>query len=185
MTTPQYQAYLRSDHWRAFRKKVRAKRNACETCGCKSLLSVHHLTYANIGHEDELDVMVLCDACHSRVHGKTINTFHFKRGKKAKPTPKKQKPKQPAKQPRINAKNPYEVSRFIATHLDKRMTDDQWLIARMARAKGLDTAEIASVVGVDARKFEWFLRGSCQIKKDQVAAAVEYVKSKPFPGNAV
>jgi hypothetical protein len=186
MSNHEYRAYLRSNHWRQFRKSVLAVRSECETCGCKSLLNVHHLTYANIGYEDELDVMVLCDACHSRVHGKTINTFQFLRGKKPKAnTPPKKKKPAPVKQPRVNVKNPYEVSRFIANHLDKRMTDDQWLIARMVRAKGLDTAEIAATVGVDPRKFIGFIRGSCQIKKEQVAAAVEYVKSKPFPGNAV
>ncbi len=66
----QYNAYINSKKWRAFREKIFAERGRrCERCEFDGKgLQVHHLTYTRFGHELATDVEVLCKACHFLKH---------------------------------------------------------------------------------------------------------------------
>ena len=64
-----YEIYLESEEWRQKRIKVFERDNyKCVHCGSTSNLSVHHLTYANLYHEELHDLVTVCDACHSAFH---------------------------------------------------------------------------------------------------------------------
>jgi hypothetical protein len=69
-TKEKYQLYLKSTHWLNFRSQARKFfKYTCQICGSKRKLSVHHLSYVNIGHESLLDVTLVCDPCHKKLHG--------------------------------------------------------------------------------------------------------------------
>jgi ATP-dependent DNA helicase RecQ len=52
---------LRRDGWR------------CQSCGVMSKLEVHHQTFrSHSGDDSELNLIILCTACHARTHHKTI-----------------------------------------------------------------------------------------------------------------
>lgn len=56
--------------WYAIRKWALLRAgNRCEQCGATSMLSVHHLTYNNLGKEHPEDLRVLCQTCHDKAHG--------------------------------------------------------------------------------------------------------------------
>ena len=77
--SPEYQRYLLSPTWRAFREEMLWARDfTCERCGTRcppkkladgKRLEVHHLTYERLGFELPSDVQVLCSVCHSETHG--------------------------------------------------------------------------------------------------------------------
>lgn len=62
-----YGEYLRSPHWRRLVRKWRKK--ACEYCGSKTRLCLHHRTYVNLGAELRSDLKTLCETCHRAEHG--------------------------------------------------------------------------------------------------------------------
>lgn len=68
--------YLRSSHWREFRKTALAAAAwTCQAYGCQNrhILDVHHKSYKRLGHEQLSDVVVLCRIHHRDVHsGKDI-----------------------------------------------------------------------------------------------------------------
>lgn len=71
LTDMPYDLYLESDHWKALRTKAIAHYgDTCVLCDRKPV-QVHHRTYARRGFEQLTDLIVLCDDCHSRYHGKT------------------------------------------------------------------------------------------------------------------
>lgn len=61
-----YGEYLASPHWRSFRR--RHIKRACESCGAKRWLCLHHITYARLGKERKADVATLCADCHRELH---------------------------------------------------------------------------------------------------------------------
>ena len=85
--SPEYIAYLRSPEWAARRAEaLDAADHQCEgfrdwgdderafwdpeydfrfECGRTDRLSVHHVTYERLGHEEPSDLMVLCPNCHT------------------------------------------------------------------------------------------------------------------------
>ncbi len=67
-----YKLYLQTQHWHDFRKEaLRAAQYKCQLCNEKNeQLDVHHRDYTNRGHETFNDVIVLCDPCHKKFHGK-------------------------------------------------------------------------------------------------------------------
>lgn len=70
-TKEAYKKYLNSFHWKRVRyRKLLEIKFCCESCGAKNNLSVHHLTYENIGREKLDDLQVLCSSCHRKAHGK-------------------------------------------------------------------------------------------------------------------
>lgn len=64
-----HQIYLQSEHWRKTRAEaiVRAG-GACEICGCRGRLEVHHESYKRLWKEIPDDLFVLCDVCHRMYH---------------------------------------------------------------------------------------------------------------------
>ena len=65
-----YRWYLCSDQWRKTRAHVLNTREmACERCGAKQNLEVHHLSYERIGNELDSDLTLLCRKCHGSTHG--------------------------------------------------------------------------------------------------------------------
>lgn len=66
-----YAEYLQTPHWRRTRNRALMRAGyACEDCGKRAGLQVHHLTYARIGAELPADLCVLCDDCHSDAHAR-------------------------------------------------------------------------------------------------------------------
>lgn len=71
MATLEYSRYLQSAHWKRLRAKViKAAGGRCITCGTDAHITVHHLTYARLGHEEPEDLQVLCRTCHGTLHGR-------------------------------------------------------------------------------------------------------------------
>jgi 5-methylcytosine-specific restriction endonuclease McrA len=62
-----YRGFLLSATWRATVRKYRKK--ACQWCGSKRRLCLHHLTYARLGAERAADLVTICEDCHRTEHG--------------------------------------------------------------------------------------------------------------------
>jgi 5-methylcytosine-specific restriction endonuclease McrA len=70
---PNYQEYIKSRAWFAYRRHlIGVMGNCCEFCGSEpgnhNPLQLHHLTYKNLGNETFEDLFVLCLSCHEEVH---------------------------------------------------------------------------------------------------------------------
>lgn len=70
LTKFQYSNYMRSKHWRKFRKKMwKQKPHRCWICNMETQkLDLHHKTYKNLGNEKANQVIFLCRPCHSKLH---------------------------------------------------------------------------------------------------------------------
>ena len=65
MHSKKYRNYMHSNAWQQRRlAKLEAANWRCEYCGETDRLSVHHLTYERLGHEQTDDLIVLCKSCH-------------------------------------------------------------------------------------------------------------------------
>ncbi len=74
MQTEFYKRYIRSIKW----KKKAAERieydgRKCRMCNrpestCRNGLSVHHISYKNLGHESLNEIISLCPGCHQKLH---------------------------------------------------------------------------------------------------------------------
>lgn len=63
-----YTEYLKSNHWRSFRKKVLSFwNNECSLCGAPAT-EAHHRNYNSLGKEKITDCIALCRNCHERHH---------------------------------------------------------------------------------------------------------------------
>jgi 5-methylcytosine-specific restriction endonuclease McrA len=62
-----YRLYMRSPLWRIRRQIwiIRAG-GRCQQCRSRRQLTIHHLTYARLGHERRADIAVLCWPCHQQ-----------------------------------------------------------------------------------------------------------------------
>jgi hypothetical protein len=68
-TAAWYSEYLRSDRWKAFRKKIIAERgDLCEVCKIIPHFSLHHRTYIRLWQELPEDVLLVCKDCHDGIH---------------------------------------------------------------------------------------------------------------------
>ena len=77
-----YREYLKTSHWRNVRNAMlmlygcRCQGARCTNLdsyyGDEELLDVHHLTYANRGHERFADLALLCLSCHRLQHVEAI-----------------------------------------------------------------------------------------------------------------
>jgi hypothetical protein len=77
-----YQEYLKTSYWKKLSKLVKEKAgNKCQVCNSRLSLNAHHRSYLNKGDPDKeiLDLICLCENCHSLFHKKT------KKIKKKKP----------------------------------------------------------------------------------------------------
>jgi hypothetical protein len=65
-----YPDYLKSKHWKEFKQRAwkNSKHKACNICGKRYNLVLHHRSYANLGKESLNDVVLLCKDCHKDVH---------------------------------------------------------------------------------------------------------------------
>ena len=63
-----YQEYLMSDLWLEKREYILTLKHACEICGGKDNLNVHHKNYESVGNENTEDIIVLCRRCHQKEH---------------------------------------------------------------------------------------------------------------------
>ena len=69
----EYRAYIKSYAWRARRQRALEKAGfRCQVCGDRRRLEAHHVTYANLGHELDEDLTVLCWQCH------VVATWHIR-----------------------------------------------------------------------------------------------------------
>jgi len=71
-TKPNYKEYLQSPHWKTLTAAKREEAgNKCQLCNDGEVtLHVHHRTYENIYKETLKDLIVLCENCHKKFHGK-------------------------------------------------------------------------------------------------------------------
>lgn len=65
MTAVNYDAYLRSEAWRAKRAEALDRAgHRCQLCNAGRQLEVHHRTYDRLGREHSADLTVPCGRCH-------------------------------------------------------------------------------------------------------------------------
>jgi 5-methylcytosine-specific restriction endonuclease McrA len=56
--------------WERRSEIVEARGAVCEACGIDGeALELHHLTYENLGDENDSELVLLCGECHCRAHG--------------------------------------------------------------------------------------------------------------------
>ncbi len=71
-----YQRYLKSNHWKRLRRKLLGDgRGYCCACGLEALLVLHHVTYCRLGQERKVDLVPVCEMCHSMIHEKLNEVF--------------------------------------------------------------------------------------------------------------
>ncbi len=64
-----YQKYLHSDGWKARKEKYEESHSKeCFVCGTDSNICLHHLTYENLGKEEDEDLIWLCKGHHKEIH---------------------------------------------------------------------------------------------------------------------
>lgn len=67
----QYEQHLRSARWNITRSQIIIRDGGmCTKCGATQRLDVHHVSYLNLGHELQSDLVTLCRRCHDETHGK-------------------------------------------------------------------------------------------------------------------
>lgn len=74
MTRDEYQRYLASPWWQWVRgmamQRAQARLyGACERCGERRAIDVHHLSYVRLGAEWPEDLLAVCRECHAELHG--------------------------------------------------------------------------------------------------------------------
>lgn len=64
-----YHAYLQSDLWRRKRFSILLRdHHWCQGCAMVKATQVHHLSYDNVGQEEDDDLISLCKDCHELAH---------------------------------------------------------------------------------------------------------------------
>lgn len=65
-----YKDYLKTEHWKLMRQRMRKVKNnqCCFICKDTEKLDVHHRYYENLGNEHTKELMFLCRSCHYSVH---------------------------------------------------------------------------------------------------------------------
>ena len=69
MNKDEYIEYLKSEHWKSFKKRYKKAKSPqfCLGCGNKRI-QLHHRTYARLGKERYEDIFPLCGKCHIKLH---------------------------------------------------------------------------------------------------------------------
>jgi hypothetical protein len=69
MSAEDKQTYMLSTKWQELRALVFIRdKHTCQSCGSKSSLNCHHITYDRLGAEDLSDLITLCATCHTTLH---------------------------------------------------------------------------------------------------------------------
>ena len=69
MSAEDKQQYMLSKEWQELRTLVfRRDKHICQSCGSKSSLNCHHITYDRLGAEELADLTTLCTTCHTALH---------------------------------------------------------------------------------------------------------------------
>lgn len=63
-----YQQYIVSQPWKEKALRHLGAHPRCFVCNTLARLTVHHCTYARLGHEDAADLVTLCRQCHFTLH---------------------------------------------------------------------------------------------------------------------
>lgn len=65
-----YEGYISSPKWAAFRTRYFSSDwpSGCVVCSATSRMTLHHVSYVNLGDESFIDVVPLCWPCHDRLH---------------------------------------------------------------------------------------------------------------------
>jgi len=64
-----YRAYIESEIWERRRAEYYTKYGRqCWACGTQDAVQLHHMTYANMGREEDGDLAPLCRTHHDLVH---------------------------------------------------------------------------------------------------------------------
>lgn len=63
-----YPAYLRSEHWTAFKEAYWKKHKKICFCCKEAASDLHHTTYEFLGSERQKDVKPMCRGCHDTIH---------------------------------------------------------------------------------------------------------------------
>lgn len=65
-----YETYLKSPGWKKRREELIKSVGKCVLCGVKGGLLAHHLHYRTLGSEQNGDVAIMCNECHTYMHNK-------------------------------------------------------------------------------------------------------------------
>ncbi len=69
MNKEDYSRYRQTDQWACIKRDVLERFGyRCAVCAKAKNLQVHHNCYDNLGSEDILDLVLLCDECHGLFH---------------------------------------------------------------------------------------------------------------------
>lgn len=60
--------YLKSNHWFDLKNSKLKESNCCAFCLSTKKLDVHHLNYKNLYDVELNDLLVVCRACHLKLH---------------------------------------------------------------------------------------------------------------------
>ncbi len=73
-----YQDYLDSEEWKELRAKAyRRASNRCELCA-NDAQAVHHIQYPKDFKDDDIaNLLVVCNICHDKLHGKNLDVPAF------------------------------------------------------------------------------------------------------------
>lgn len=63
-----YKQYLKSGHWKYWRKRKLKNKKHCFVCYSTEQLEVHHLKYRNLFDIKSVDIKVMCHRCHGLLH---------------------------------------------------------------------------------------------------------------------
>jgi hypothetical protein len=70
-----YAEYRQTQAWRQRCALVRKReRDTCQGCMQAFGQHVHHLTYARVGDELLTDLVLYCQSCHERAHGRSATS---------------------------------------------------------------------------------------------------------------
>lgn len=69
---PAYDEYIKSEAWQSVRRRYFASPlpKHCLGCHTETNITLHHITYDNLGSEHLTELVPLCWACHMRLHAK-------------------------------------------------------------------------------------------------------------------
>lgn len=79
-----YNEYLMTRHWQMLRERIyQQRKQTCEKCHKHiSVFQLHHLNYWHLGREQDDDVLLMCVACHEKLHKRKDRERQRKQAKK-------------------------------------------------------------------------------------------------------